>query len=244
MVNPRRSAARMAEEGIKDYIRTHNLRPGDLLPSEAELCEAVSCSRSSLREAVRTLSSLDVVDVRHGHGTFVSTMSLEPLLQGVLLRITLNPDKSLEDLRHVIDLREAMDLGEAERLVEKLRGADLAAERELLALLTEAFGEHNPAPAEYEAFHRLLHAHLTNPLTREIADTFLRIHLECYERLQLDPPRDPVATLRAHGDMLDALEAGDLEAYRSAVSAHYVPLRRLPDQRRRGSQAGPEGHPS
>ena len=76
-----RNAAREAEEGIKNYILTHRLQAGDLLPSEAVLCEELGCSRSSLREAVRTLSSLDIVEVRHGHGTFVSEMSLAPLLR-------------------------------------------------------------------------------------------------------------------------------------------------------------------
>lgn len=228
MVNVRRSAARTAEEGIKDYIRTHRLRPGDLLPSESELCEAISCSRSSLREAVCSLSSLDVLEVRHGHGTFVSGLSLEPLLQSMLLRITLNPDQPLEDLRQVIDTRETIDLGGAAELVENHHGADLSEQRELVAQMTVAFAAGDFDGEKYIRFHQWLHSGLRNPLIRELADTFLRVHMGSFDILRLDPPRAGEDTLRAHEEMLDALESGDLDSFRAAVSAHYVPLRQLP----------------
>lgn len=229
MVNPTRSAARMAEEGITDYIRDHRLRPGDLLPSESELCEAIRCSRSSLREAVRTLSSLDVVEVRHGHGTFVSDMSLEPLFRGLLLRITLNPDHSLAHLRDVIDAREAMDLIIAEELAEHFAGRDLSEQWELIGRVREHFAAGNPAIPEYLAFHQGMYEHLSTPLIKEMAATFLRIHIESFELLDLEPPRDAAATITAHTDLLTALAAGDADGVRAAVRAHYVTLRRLPE---------------
>ncbi|MDO5671049.1 MAG: GntR family transcriptional regulator [Corynebacterium sp.] len=229
MVNPTRSAARMAEEGIADYIREHRLGPGDVLPSESELCEAIQCSRSSLREAVRTLSSLDVVEVRHGHGTFVSGMSLEPLFRGLLLRISLNPDHSLAHLRHVIDAREAMDLIVAEEIAAHFEGRDLSEQWEIIGRVREHFAAGQPAIPEYIAFHLGLYAPLSNPLIKEMAATFLRIHIECFELLDLEPPRDAAATIAAHTDLLTALAAGDADGVRAAVKAHYVTLRRFPE---------------
>ena len=56
-------------ERIKHYILENKLQPGDPLPTEAELCDALGASRTSIREAVKTLNALDIVNVRHGHGT-------------------------------------------------------------------------------------------------------------------------------------------------------------------------------
>ena len=103
MVPRNRNAAQSAVEGIEDYIRRHNLHVGDLLPSEMELCDELGCSRSSLREAMRTLVSLDIVEVRQGQGTFVSKMSLAPLIRGMVLRVTLDVDQSFEHLLQVVE---------------------------------------------------------------------------------------------------------------------------------------------
>lgn len=227
MVNETRSAARMAEDGIKDYIRTHRLRPGDVLPSETVLCETINCSRSSLREAVRTLSSLDVVEVRHGHGTFVSDMSLEPIMQGLLLRITLNPEESLEHLRHVIDVRAKLDHAAAEELCAHFAGTDLSELRGLYEDMVTRFRAGDPAPVEYTTFHDTIHAAIANPLCRELAGTFIRLHIESYRQLEIAPPRDVQVTSQAHAALIEALRAGDVEAYHQAVDDHYRPLRRL-----------------
>src|SRR5690625_4162533 len=64
---------------IQDLILAEGLAPGDPMPTEGALCEQLGISRSSVREAMRTLASLDIVEVRHGHGTFVGQLSLSPL---------------------------------------------------------------------------------------------------------------------------------------------------------------------
>jgi DNA-binding FadR family transcriptional regulator len=67
-----------AIEAIKQMIMDGELRPGDRLPREPDLAERLGLSRNSLREAVRALSLIHVLDVRRGDGTYVT--SLEPSL--------------------------------------------------------------------------------------------------------------------------------------------------------------------
>ena len=81
---------------------TRGLKPGDALPTKAELCDTLGVSRSSVREAIRTLSTLDIVDVRHGHGTYVGPMSLDPRVEALVFRGVLSPDGSFEALREVV----------------------------------------------------------------------------------------------------------------------------------------------
>src|SRR3954464_11768538 len=65
-----------AIEKIRAMITSGELRPGDRLPSEPELGAQLGLSRSSLREAVKALSLINVLDVRRGDGTYVT--SLDP----------------------------------------------------------------------------------------------------------------------------------------------------------------------
>src|SRR5215475_8274075 len=65
---------------ILDLVRTGNLRAGDRLPSERELIDILDISRPTLREALRALSMLGVIDSRHGGGAFVTDLEARTLL--------------------------------------------------------------------------------------------------------------------------------------------------------------------
>src|SRR5581483_3398325 len=70
-----------AIEKIKEMILSGELQPGAKLPRESELAERLGVSRSSLREAVRALAALNVIDVRQGDGTYVTRLTPELLLE-------------------------------------------------------------------------------------------------------------------------------------------------------------------
>jgi GntR family transcriptional repressor for pyruvate dehydrogenase complex len=72
-----------AIEQVRLLITTGELIPGQRLPPEAELAEALGTSRSTVREAVRALVTARVLDVRRGDGTFVTSLRPELLLAGI-----------------------------------------------------------------------------------------------------------------------------------------------------------------
>ncbi|MEN1968238.1 GntR family transcriptional regulator [Lentibacillus sp. N15] len=58
---------------IRKFIDIHDLKPGDKLPSERELSETLHAGRSSVREALRAMELLGLIETRHGEGTYLST---------------------------------------------------------------------------------------------------------------------------------------------------------------------------
>ena len=107
-----------AIDKIKGMIMSGELGPGDRLPKEADLAERLGLSRNSLREAVRALSMIRVLDVRQGDGTYVTS---------------LEPDLLLDALSFVVDFHRddtVLQFFEVRRVLEPAAAA-LAAERML-----------------------------------------------------------------------------------------------------------------
>lgn len=224
-----RRTAGTAVERIQELILAEGLRPGDPMPTEAALCERLAISRSSVREAMRTLASLDIVEVRHGHGTFVGQLSLAPLVDGLLFRAQLDDGNDLRALREVVELRIALDLSVAEQLTDLYRDTENPELEGLVEEMRALATAGRPFPEQDAAFHTALFARLPNGLLRQLAQAFWEIHTEAVPLLGLPPAEDILVTVDAHLVMLRALEAGDAEAYREAVVAHYRPLGRVLD---------------
>ena len=214
---------------IKDYILTHNLRPGDSLPTEAELCELLGVSRSNVREAIRTLTTLNIVSVRHGHGTFVGEMSLDALVESLVFRGVLTPGDDLQALRDIIEVRQALDTAMAHKVASSLRGTYNADLHELVEQMVELASRGEAFPAQDRAFHTSLLSRIHNSLVGQLVGAFWDVHTAVMPRLGVTLPADLVQTARAHGDMLRAAEDGDAEALIASVEDHYDPILRALD---------------
>ncbi|MDO5648491.1 FadR/GntR family transcriptional regulator [Paracoccus sp. (in: a-proteobacteria)] len=216
-----------AAEQIKSLILARGLRPGDLMPTETDLCAELGISRSSLREAMRTLTALDIVEVRHGHGTVVGQMSLDSLVETLVFRGVLSRGDDLAVLREVVELRCALDLAMADAVMAAHQGRDDASLAELVAQMIDRANRGETFVQADRQFHTELLAPINNTLAGQMVAAFWDIHTAVLPRLGLALPADLRQTARAHGELLRAAQAGDAAAYRAAVLDHYEPLQRM-----------------
>lgn len=214
-------------EEIKRLILTSGLRTGDPIPTETELCQELGVSRSSVREAIRRLATLDIVEVRHGHGTVVGQMSLAPLVETLVFRGVLSPGDDLAALREVVDMRCALDLALSERVVEVHKNKDNPRLRELVDRMVACAEEEKPFLSEDRQFHTALLAPVGNQLAVQLVTAFWDIHTAVLPKLDLALPADLRQTANAHGDLYRSAQKGDGESYRRAVIDHYEPLLRM-----------------
>ena len=99
---------------ITDNILAGNLKPGDKLPTEFELAESLDVGRNSVREAIKMLHSLGVVEVKMGAGTFITSSMNGAILDPLILSLAFEQGTS----RELVDLRLMIEIGAANLAIQ------------------------------------------------------------------------------------------------------------------------------
>src|SRR5262245_55828127 len=108
MTTDRRRPSRAVEiqEAVKGIILERRLAAGDPLPTESELIEALGVGRNAVREALKALQAVGIVDIRHGFGMFVGRMSLAGLVDELAFHSRISLADGRSHLGHLIEIRE------------------------------------------------------------------------------------------------------------------------------------------
>jgi DNA-binding FadR family transcriptional regulator len=220
---PRRELIHHAvQSALKDYIVDQRLQAGDPLPAESDLARALGVSRSSVREAVKALQGLGIIEARSGSGLYVREFSLDAVLDHLAFGMLFN----VEALREILDIRQILESGLVERVVQ-LASTE---QRDRLRLILgdwRAAAERGEYSAESDrAFHAALYERSDNPLVGQVVDAFWRVFYEARARALVPEPIDPIETFDLHVAILAAIDAGDIEALRVATRNHHEGIKR------------------
>lgn len=200
---------------IKDMIIGGELSPGDRLPPEKELSEQLGLSRNSLREAVKALEAVRVLDVRRGDGTYVTSLEPRLLQESTAFMVDLHSDTSLMELFEVRRILESSAAGmaagritreELMRLEADISGVNSASVDDLIEhdlrfheSIAEAAGNGYLCGLLAGLNSRTLRARIWRGLTEQ----------DAVER-----------TLAEHRSIVAALKSGDAELARAATMLH------------------------
>jgi GntR family transcriptional regulator, transcriptional repressor for pyruvate dehydrogenase complex len=206
---------------IKDMIVSGALRPGDRLPRESELAAALGLSRNSLREAVRALALIRILEVRQGDGTYVS--SLGPRLLAEVLGLVMEFHGAGRDgtAQEVLAVRRVLEPAATALAAARIDGEALDALTGLLDGLGPEPTEGELASAE-RAFHREIARWTGNAVLGALLDGLFgppgRVPPD---RERRPAPRSAVErTAAEHRAIVGAMRAGDAEAARSWALVH------------------------
>ena len=209
---------------IKNYILTKNLHPGDALPTESQLCADLGVSRSSVREAVRTLVALDIVEVRHGHGMFVGQVSMRPMVESLIFKGLLNPGDDHRGLRDIVEVRLTLDNALAEPVTHAWHNRQDPELDTLVDKIEHLASQGKLFTDQDRRFHTRLLEPLDNHLYLHLTEAFWAIHTLTVPLLDAPKLEDLTSTAKAHRAMLQAAYTGDTPAYHQAITDHYTPL--------------------
>jgi GntR family transcriptional regulator, transcriptional repressor for pyruvate dehydrogenase complex len=205
----------VADEIVKrlvQHILEGRLKPGDKLPSERELMERLSVGKSSLREGIKTLRALGVIEVAVGEGMFVgrgeTSILSRPLSWGLLL--------SERSTQEVIEARSCVEAKLASLAAERATDDEIAALGDKLAVMRATIDD----PGEYSRsdleFHLAIAEAAHNQLLSQVLQSLqhiLRIWIvEVIVRMD-----DLTVSLADHVAIYEAIRARDPEAARQTV---------------------------
>jgi GntR family transcriptional regulator, transcriptional repressor for pyruvate dehydrogenase complex len=207
---------------VKTMIAEGRLKGGDRLPPERDLAEKFVVSRTSVREALRALESLGLVEIRPGEGTFVREASIDTLVEPLALLMA--------------SQREAIgELFEARRLLEPSLAA-LAAGRatpeeiqEMERILEDQAREvaaGRTGLAQDAQFHAAIGAAAHNRAITRIAHAVMDLLTQSRED-SLNTPGRPTRSHEDHRRVLAAVRALDAEAARRAMLEHIAAVEAL-----------------
>ena len=214
------SRATLPQEIVKaltDLIMKRVWKPGDLIPSEKELAVRFQVGRSTIREAVKSLVVLGVLEARAGEGSFVREPTSE-LLSGAFRWGLLLSEGNLEDF---VDVRVLVE-------VECARRAAVNRTRELAAQLETSLEEMMVEPMDHDAFmdsdtrfHLAIAHAAANPIFENVGSTIQSIVRIWYPKTYYIPETKGL-TVAEHRAIASAIASGESDAAAEAMRAHLI----------------------
>ncbi len=204
---------------IRENILAGKLKPGDRLPSEKELSIEFGVSKASLREALRALESLGMLEVKQGMsgGAFVKEVDLETARNNMFNYIFFqNPS-----IGEFTQLRTLIEPQVAEIAAHKITDADLAYLEDNLNRTRETM---DSGPFYYDLdtkFHHRIAQISGNRLICFVIDSLKNAIVQI--KLQLELDRDfSIRVYKAHMRIFDALRKRDPQTARAEMHRHIV----------------------
>jgi GntR family transcriptional regulator, transcriptional repressor for pyruvate dehydrogenase complex len=214
--NDRMAVTDEAIEKIKEMIIKGRLRPGDRLPKEADLAGELGLSRSSLREAVRALSLIHVLDVRQGDGTYVTSLEPARLLEAMSFVVDFHRDDTVLEF---LAVRRILEPAATAMAAVRITPADVdVLEGKLDALGPEPLVEELVA-SDLE-FHRGIVQSSGNSVLCSLLDGLSGPTTRARVWRGLTQEDAVSRTLHEHRAILAALRDRDAEAARSWATVH------------------------
>ena len=216
---------------LRRFIIDNDLRAGDPLPPEGTLARDLGIGRNSVREGVKALESLGVLEVRRGVGAFVKAFTLGPLLDNLPYSF----GQSLRAVEDILQIRSALELSLIEEVLRVISPAQIDALRQITEAMAIKAKRGDDFSDEDSAFHQALYAPLDNAVLSALSDTFWRVFQQVAGPARLET-QDPIQTWKDHVAIVNAVAAGDVPAAKLCLAQHYTVIAaRLRKRRAEGS---------
>jgi len=219
-----RSQTDLVMQSIREMLSRGELTAGARLPVEAELATRLGVSRSSLREGVRALAMMGVLDTRQGDGTYVTALDASMLLAPMRFVVDLQPGQHAQE---VATVRRVLETEAAARAALRITPEQVAAAREVLdGVAGIADGPRTDDPDRFieadVAFHRIVAEASGNDVLQALIDALASRTIRTRLWRAVSEQGAVERTHRQHEEILRSLASGDPDRARTAMAFHLM----------------------
>ena len=236
-------------QGIVDQlvslIRSGNFTPGDQLPGERQMAQKLGVSRNSVREALRTLETVGLIEIKPGKGTFVKDPSSEVLRAALVPHLFQDEDTFAK----LFELREIIEVEAASRAAERISEEQLEQIGRWLNTM-EVSVDNNDLEMALVAdveFHRHVIIATGNDVLIDLMESVVDL---LREMRRISPSFVDLLphSIKQHRAILAALKRGDGPAAKEAMHTHLQDVRAdskfIPEKEERPPSKNSDGAPS
>ncbi len=211
---------------VLELIENGKLKQGDQLPSERELTEIFKVSRTTVREAIRTLESMKLLQSRQGNGTYVLASSEEDLVQPLAAALF----NAKDDIRHIFYVRKIIEPHVAELAAENATAQEIEEMEEILRKQEVCIERGENIIETDSAFHNLMAGAAKNRVMERLTVALVDFLKQSRENYLLDDEQGntrPERSLEGHRQVLAAIKKGDSEAAQRLMLQHLEEIEKI-----------------
>jgi len=203
---------------IRTLIEEGKLKRNDHLPSERDLSETFRVSRTTVREAIRTLESMRLLQSRQGNGTYVLASSEEALIQPLASALF----KEKDDIFDIFYIRKIIEPHAAQLAAENATPQEIEEMEEVMRTQEECIGHGENIIETDSAFHNLMVKATKNRVMERLIVALIDLLKKSRENYLMEDENDERVkrSLEGHHRVLSAVKNGDCDAARKSMLQH------------------------
>ncbi len=206
----------VVQKALKQYIVDSGLKPGDRLPTEHEIAQSLGVSRSSLREALKGLQSLGIIDSRRGGGMVVRSFNFDAILDNLSYALLVNGAEVLE----LLHIRKALECYFIDQAILHQTPVIMESLREILERFAEKVKRNDDIRDVDEQFHITLFEPVRNRVLIRMIHLFWKTMNAIRDKSLVIEP-DLEGSLKRHQDILRFFIERNVDAARKAMEIHF-----------------------
>ncbi len=211
---PKQSLSKMVVDKIKDAIIRGDLKPGDYLPPEIELGESLGVGKSSVREAVKMLEAIGVVEIIKGNGSRIKDSANQDMLNPLIFQLILQSNESQNKL---LEFREMIELSASMLAIKNANDDDINGLYDNLREMKDKIAAGEETMELDLDFHRKLFECSHNPFAVCVCNAVIELFKPS---LLVANEKYVTEVLKDHKATVDALVERDEEKMREVIKGY------------------------
>ncbi|WHH60932.1 FadR/GntR family transcriptional regulator [Petroclostridium sp. X23] len=209
---PNKPLSRVVVEKIKEAMIDGALKPGDDLPSENELADRLGVGKSSVREAVKMLEAMGVVEISKGQRSRIRTSVDADILNPLIFQLIL---QNSDNNKKLLEFRKMFETSASVVAMQNATEEDIVLLKSLNEKMEKDFAAGITSQDNDMAFHRALYRSTHNPFIVHIGNTVINLFRPSLKISNRDYSQ---VVLEDHKNILNAIIAKDEEALKKAIT--------------------------